>query len=448
MRASGPTLPSKLGGPIGGFCIFLFSATLRLYGALRTGLEESAQTMQFEIEQRDRTLLFDRDGRVVWTDSRPRRLTERQSILLQMFCTMPDRCVSRSDYAQALSGQDWDPRQRLPLDQHVLGLRRSGIEIVSKRGIGYALAGRVKRLDAAPAGLEWRPTPARPMPTVDAPAYFWLDDRGHWIPAFPDHESCASRMLGFTDIGVVTYLLRRPGFVQLYLGAGWMRAAFDDSAVAQPAIGALYDFLATQLGYRKLCIETPQRGALEFASTVAALAWLDETQGLSRRIAVGTVIEEPMDLARCRVPEVSELVDAWRASERSTFLAAMQRQIRGARGHRRADLPVSRVLCVSQDVDGEPIYTEVGPGILMYGASSAMYLRGRRVRDQAARGYAQRAAEHYRRTLARDEPTLARIRSTVRLEHGIQTVTHLRLSLPASASGGGKRAVVARTVNV
>ena len=54
----------------------------------------------------------------------------------------------------------------------------------------------------------------------------------------------------------------------------------------------------------------------------------------------------------------------------------------------------------------------------------------------------------YRRALESDRPILARIRSAVRLEHGVQTLVHLRLSLPALTSGGRKRAVVARTVNV
>ena len=155
-----------------------------------------------------------------------------------------------------------------------------------------------------------------------------------------------------------------------------------------------------------------------------------------------------MDPERCKVPEIRALLKAWRSSERSTFYDTTIERIRRARGHRAASAPVHRMLCIEQDRDGEPLYTEVGPGILMYGTESALYLRGRRVRDQAAPGYAQHAAEHYRRAMQSERPILARIRSTVQLEQGIRALSHLRLSLPVFASGGRERAVVARTVNV
>jgi len=404
--------------------------------------------MRFEIEHGEGTAVFHREERVLWSGTRPTRLTERQSILLQMLCTMPDRCVSRNDYAQVVSGRDWDPRQRLPLDQHIHSLRQFGLEIASKRGVGYALLGAGRRLDDAAEPGGWRPEPIAGIAKGEATAQFWVDDRGHWLPALPDHECRARQLIGLPDPGASIYLLRRSGFVQLHLGTGWLRAVFDEAVVAPGAIGAVYDFLSTQLGYEKLSLETVARGTTEFDNVVAALAWLERTQGLANRIAPGCVIEEAMDLEHCEVPEIRELLQAWRSSARSDFYDTMQAQIRRARGHRGSMAPIHRVLCIEQDRDGEPVYTEVGPGILLFGANTALYLRGRRVRDQAAPGYAQRAADHYRRALQSDQPILARIRSTVRLEHGVQTLAHLRLSLPGLTSGGRERAVVARTVNV
>ncbi|MDP6706323.1 MAG: helix-turn-helix domain-containing protein [Alphaproteobacteria bacterium] len=405
--------------------------------------------MQFEIEHRGATAVFQRDELVLVNGSHSTRLTERQAILLQMLCTMPDRCISRSDFAWATTGREWDPSKRLPLDQHIHALRSMGLEIVSIRGVGYALRGTVRRLDEAAEMPRPQLAAPHPGPDVDGGAMpVWLDDCGRLVIASPDHDSHAKQILGLPDAGAITYLLARPGFVQLFLGTGRLHAVYDDQAVSPAAIRGLHDQLSIQSGCQAIKLETTSGRVRHFDNVAEALLWLDRTHQLSDHLAPGSVIEEVMDPERCQVPEITTLLKAWRSGERAAFYDSTVERIRRARGRRAQSAPVHRVLCVEKDRDGEPVYADVGPGILMYGANSALYLRGRRVRDQAAPGYARYAAEHYLRAMQSEHPTLATIRSTVQLAHGVRTLAHLRLSLPVFTSGGRKRAVVARTVKV
>lgn len=404
--------------------------------------------MQYEIRHQGTVAVFQRDELVLVNGSHSKRLTERQAILLQMLCTMPDHCISRSDFAWATTGREWDPSKRLPLDQHIHALRSMGLEIVSVRGVGYALRGMVRRLDDAVEIPRQQLAAARPAPGVGGAMPVWLDDHGRLVVASPDHDSHAKQIVGLPDAGAVTYLLARPGFVQLFLGTGRLHAVYDDAAVSPAAIRGLHDQLSIQSECHTIKLETTAGRMERFDNVAEALLWLDRTHQLSDHLAPGSVIEEVMDPERCEVPEIATLLKAWRSSERAAFYDSTVERIRRARGRRAQSAPVHRLLCIEKDREGEPVYADVGPGILMYGADTAHYLRGRRVRDQAAPGYARYTAEHYLRAIESEHPTLATIRSTVQLAHGVRTLAHLRLSLPVFTSSGRKRAVVARTVNV
>lgn len=406
--------------------------------------------MRFEIAQNVETIVFHRDQRLLERGTQSARLTERQAVLLQMLCTMADRCVSREEYAQAVGGGDWDPRRRLPLDQHIHALRRLGLEIVSKRNVGYELLAAVRDMDGDGPRQLFAMSEALREPDAEPQgmAPVWLDDRGRWLIALPDHVSFAEKMLGLRDPGALAYLLTRCGFVKLYLGTGGLRAVYDRDNVELAALRALHDHLSTQYGYERVVLESVTGESRTFASAAAAVTWMDREHGLHKHLVPGSVIEEALEPAGCEVPEIRDLLDTWEQSSPGEFYDAMTTSIRRARGHKAPSAPVQRVLCVKLDGEGEPYYTEVGPGIYLYGNKTAQYLRGRRVRDQAAPGYAERAAEHYRRVVHGGRPILAKVRSTVQLEHGIRTLAHLRLSLPTVASSGREQAVVARTVNV